>query len=367
MYQNQEYFPTIADILYGSFIRYDRLYEMTKFAFYGKTDSDHVNIYIDAYSILKTLYTRGNNIQVDDSCVIASCLINLAIHIRAYFESRHRVSSKVFIVYGGARPREAFVNYYDYNAKNIIMEDSNAVMKNLIIDNLNVVSILCPYLHDIFCVVDYENEFSVLASTLIDMQNEDGRKTPNIVYSKEPLAYQLVAFKPYTFLYRPKKKMSEDASWVVTKSTLYAAYLYGETNLKKELNLNLDVRMFSIFQSIAGVRSRNLNAIKNANLTVKLLDLAVASNIFANGYNANSIFYTNPNPFEKVFDGSKIDAAMVTNRFAAIDLPFQTMLFKSSIASRDMLVGLINLYDPQEVRNINDRYFQKYPLDLNRV
>lgn len=259
------------------------------------------------------------------------------------------------------------VNYYDYNAKNIIMEDSNVVMKNLVIDNLNVVSILCPYLHDIFCVIDYENEFSVLASTLIDMQNEDGRKVPNIVYSKDALAYQLVAFKPYTFMYRPKKRVSTDDSWVVTKSTLYNAYRYGELRVNTQLDTNLDVRMFSIYQAISGVRSRNMNAIKNANSTIKLLSDAVASNIFANGYNANSIFYTNPNPFERMFDGSKVDAAMITNRFAAIDLPFQTMLFKSSIASRDMLVGLINLYDPQEVRNINDRYFQKYPLDLNRV
>lgn len=364
---NQEYFPTIADILYGSFIRYDRLYEMTKFAFYGKTDSNQVNIYIDAYSILRSLYTRGSNIQVDDSCVIASCLINLAIHIRAYFETRHHVSSKVFIIYGGARPREAFVNYYDYNTKNIIMEDSNVVMRNLIVDNLNVVSILCPYLHDIFCVIDYENEFSVLTSALIDIQNENSLKIPNIVYSKEPLAYQLVAFKPYTFMYRPKKKLALDNSWVVTKSTLYNAYRYGELNLETQLDTNLDVRMFSIYQAISGVRSRNMNAIKNANSTIKLLTDAVANNIFSNGYNANSIFYMNPNPFEKMFETGKVDPAMVTNRFAAIDLPFQSMLFKSSVASRDMMVGLINLYDPQEVRNINDRYFQKYPLDLNRV
>ena len=46
------YHPNIADILYGSYIKYDRMYEMTKYAFYGKTDSNDVNIYIDAYSIL---------------------------------------------------------------------------------------------------------------------------------------------------------------------------------------------------------------------------------------------------------------------------------------------------------------------------
>ena len=39
--------PSVADIMYGSYIRYDRLFEMTKYAFYGKTDSDNVNVFID--------------------------------------------------------------------------------------------------------------------------------------------------------------------------------------------------------------------------------------------------------------------------------------------------------------------------------
>ena len=110
---DQNYLNTvdISDILYGSFIRYDRMYEMTKFAFYGKTDSNNVNIYIDAYSILKNLYSKGPSLRIKDSYVIASCLINLSIHIRAYFESRHGVNSKVYIVYGGARPLEAITNW----------------------------------------------------------------------------------------------------------------------------------------------------------------------------------------------------------------------------------------------------------------
>lgn len=57
---------SIADMLYGSYIRYDRMYEMTKFAFYGKTDSESVNVFIDCYSMLRSLYKRGLNFQVED-------------------------------------------------------------------------------------------------------------------------------------------------------------------------------------------------------------------------------------------------------------------------------------------------------------
>lgn len=352
-----------ADLLFGSYIKYDRMYEMTKYAFYGKTDSNDINIYIDIYSIVKNLYSRGPSLQIKDSYVIASCLINLAIHIRAYFETRHRVMSKVYLIYGGARPREAFVNYAKYNEKNILMEDSDYNIKSLIIDNLEVLKILCPYLYDIFCIVDMENEFTSIASTLID-----DSKAPNIIYSKDALSYQLVAFKPMTFLYRPKKKANQDVSWVVTKSTLYNAYRNGELELKKELDVQLDPRMISIYQAISGVRSRSMNSLQNANKAVSVLENAVRNNLFSNGYNANALFlYESNNPLEILYKDSTINFAEIMNRFAAIDVPYQSMLYKFSPAAKEIASGVINLYDPDEVRAINNKYFTIYPLDLNRV
>jgi hypothetical protein len=361
-----EYFPNVADVIYGSYIRYDRLYEMTKFAFYGKTDSESVNIFIDVYSIVRSIYKRGSNVKINYSYAIASCIINLAIHLRAYFDTRHHVSSKIYIIYGGARPLEAFVNYYQYNSKNMIMEDSNNYLTELILDNMEVVSILCPYLHDIFCIVNRSNEFSVIASNLIDIESSKS-KTPNIIYSKDALAYQLVAFKPYTFLYRPKKKLSLDNSWVVTKSTLYNAYRYGELEISKQFDTVLDVKMFSLFQAISGLRTRNMNSLKNANSAIRFLESAVQDNIFTNGYNANSILFTQTNSIERLLEGTNIPVYEVLNRFAAIDLPYQTMLYQASPRSREVHASLINLYNPQEVRDINDKYFHDYPLDLNRV
>lgn len=359
------YYPNAADILYGSFIKYDRLFEMTRYAFYGKTDSENVNIYIDVYSILKSLYTRGTNIQINDSYAIASCIINLAIHLRAYFDTRHRVASKIYIVYGGARPTNAIVQYSPYNMKNIQMEDSNLYLKQLIIDNLEIIKILCPYLYDIFAVVDYENEFSVIVSALIDLDDDKG-KIPNIIYSKDPLAYQLVAFKPRTFLYRPKKRNNMDCSWVVTKSTLYNSYRYGELGLTKQFDTSLDVRMFSIYQAIAGVKSRNILSNRNGNATVKLLEKAVQNNVFANGYNANGIMRDNQ-AFTDLCNTENISHIDLICRFISIDLLHQTMLYKSTPNFIGATAGIINLYNPQEVRNINDKYFHVYPLDLNRV
>ena len=365
---NRDYKFSAVDLLYGSYIRYERLMAMTKFAFYGKTDSNSVNIFIDAYSILRNLYTKGTNLIVDDSCAIASCLINLAIHLRAYFETRHRVSSAIFIVYGGARSAEAIRIIPEYNAKNIFMEDSNGYLTRLIRDNLDICKILTPYLHDIFTIVDYEQEFGVLASNLIDIGKDI--PAPNIIYSKDPMSYQLVAFKPRTFLYRPKKRANEDVSWVATKSTLYNAFRNGEMGLKSVIDTNLSHAMISIYMSLVGVKSRNLNSLKNANVSLNLLHEAVAQNVFCNGYNAHALLNHGSfdDPFSNpIFTNAGINPAEVKARFRTIDLVSQTVNYQSSVASKSVIKDIVNLYDPDEVRAINNRYFQRYPLDLNRV
>ena len=373
---NNQYMPDAANILYGSYIRYDTLYGMTNYAFYGKCYADSVNIFIDIYSLLKSLYRQGDNLLIKDSYVIASCMINLAIHLRAYFETRHRVSSKIYLIYGGARNETLQELCSGYNQKNIIMEDSNQYLYGLVKDNMDVMGILCPYLYDIFFICDYKNEFSVIASYIIDIHNgyhegmtdEELRKLPpNIIYSKEQLAYQLVASKPHTFLYRPKKKANNDASFVVTKSILYDSYRFGELDLKTSLDCKLpDVRLFSLLQTISGVKSRNIKGCKQTNSAIKLISECVERGIFANGYRYNSIIGNSQtdSALYKIIAECRLPPNLM-NIFLAVDLDYNLSVYRSY--AKTLELSFVNLYDPQEVRNINDKYFQLYPLDLNRV
>lgn len=349
-----------ASILYNSYIRYDRMYEMTKFAFYGKSDSNTINVYVDLYSILRSLYSKGPSLQVNDPYAIASCIINLAIHIRAYFETRHMVSSKIYLVYGGARPQSALSIIPEYNAKNIVMEDSDNYIRDLIIDNLAVCQILCKYLYDIFCLVDMENEFNTIVMGIHEEYHKDD-PTPNIIYGKDQTLYQLVAYMPRTFLYRPKKKLNQeglgiDSSWVVTKSTLYNAYRYGELGIKKQYDTKLPVAAFGLYQTISGLRSRNIPSIKNANTSIKLLEDFGRTTIDG-VLSVNELFKNDP----------KIDPELVLRRFATVNLSNQYIAYSQSPYRQRFYEDLVNLYDPQEVRNINDNYFIKYPIDLNRV
>ena len=97
---------------------------------------------------------------------------------------------------------------------------------------------------------------------------------------------------------------------------------------------------------------------------MKILAKAVEDNVFSMGYNFGAII--RDQSLMKIND-FKINPIDVTNRFTAIDLEYQTMLYKSTPAYIGLSASIINLYNPQEIRNINDFYFQNYPLDLNRV
>ena len=88
------------------------------------------------------------------------------------------------------------------------------------------------------------------------------------------------------------------------------------------------------------------------------------NNILLNGYNPSAL---NGITFELLFKDTSIDYMDIRNRYNAIDLQNQTTIFKSRPDSSNVFKNIINLYDPDSVRNINSKYFQKYPLDLNRV
>lgn len=364
---NGVYIPHAADILFGNYIRYDRLFELTKHAFYGRSDATETDIYIDAYSILRSLY-KPNQMIIADSNVIASCLINLAIHLRAYFWTRHAVNSRVFIIYGGARKNpEQALSYDLYNFKNIQMEDSNSYLQGIIKDNLDIVNTLTPYLYDIYSVVDYNNEFGVIASNLIShLSQTDGKNNPKIIYSKDLMSYQLVAYQSMCFMYRPKRKMNDDISWVVTKSGLYPSYRYAELGLTKELESSLHYQMFSIYQSLSGIKTRAIPSLKNGTQSIKILEDAVMNNVFANGYNFINKSHQDPRVVE-FFAKYGVDYGRLLTNFSLIDLRYQSILYQSTQEYLQLPSILTNLYNPQELRNINDRYFTKYPLDLNRV
>lgn len=362
------YTPDVADILYGNYIKYDRMYEMTKFAFYGEIKSESVNIFIDVYSMMLSLFKRPEA-MVKDRYVIASCLINLAIHMRAYFETRHRKTAKVYLVYGGDRilPKLDYTLNQSYgfiplyNSDNVLMEDSNYVLQCLINENFEILQTLCPYIHDIFFISSHQLGFNVLVGDL-DRIDDD----PNIILSKDPMSYELVAYIPRTCMFRPKKYKMDDNSWVVTKSTLYNAYRHGELNNTSEIDVSLNPQLFSLFLSLAGVKSRSLRSLFSSGTSIKMIQKAIMMNIIPNDNCVASLLNSQDDiEILKLLQGTTVEPKEVKKRLALIDFPTKMMEYDSNFY--DVKHECVNHYDPDAVREINNKYFVQYPLDLNRA
>ena len=53
------------------------------------------------------------------------------------------------------------------------------------------------------------------------------------------------------------------------------------------------------------------------------------------------------------------------NRFKAVDtVYFQSIAYESLPDYKTDYTGMVNLYDPRGMQDINEKYFKAYPLDL---
>ena len=213
-------------------------------------------------------------------------------------------------------------------------------------------------------MVDDNNEFSAISAYLIQKQNPN---IPNVIYSKSQLAYQLVAYFPKTFLYRPKKSRGEDVSWVVTKSTLIDAYRFGELKLKKE-TVPINYKLLNIYQTISGLKDRSITGLINATNSVGKIKFLVDSRLLLDGYNSPAVIRENSNNnICKVFEIIGLQEDECLRRLSVIDLQSQTVVYSLGPSVMELSRAIVNLYDPDTVKAINNKYFDKYPLDLNRV
>lgn len=354
---------SIEDVLYSNYIKYDRLYALTNHAFYGSNSND-LDIYLDMNSLTKVLF-RTTEVSIDNYSSVTSSMINLCAHLRSYYETRHRVNTRIYIVYTDNVPIHIISHYHNYNYANITAMSINPRMQDVIKSNLNLLSILCPYLNDIFFINDSNVETSVVIANLVLQQQH---KCPSLIISKDPFTYQLVSFLPQTFLFRPKKSKYNvsDESWDVTKSRLYELYikeLGGKVyNLEK---YNFSTQLFSLFLTLAGVRFRHIPCNFHYDTALKIIKSSIDENRILDSYNSDALYTLSNLKYPRIIEQERIQYMAML--FDIIDLNKQSIIYANSPQSTNITKGIINLYNPDEVKNINNKYFINNPLDLNRI
>ena len=210
-YKPDNYTIRIDHAIYGSYVKTDRMDNIVFNAFNNTSiaSASELNIFIDIYSVIHSLFSEHYRIEYVNYTDITSCLINMCAHYRAYFR-RLKVNTTFFLVFSTncCAINRKFVSEYNEHFYNKTQVPES---KKIIDDNFKLLTALCPYLPDIHFINSTENyESSVIIANLIEVLH-DGK--PNIIISRDIYPIQLTYLYPNTtFLYPRKKRKLGDQS-----------------------------------------------------------------------------------------------------------------------------------------------------------
>lgn len=345
----------LEQMLYGYYIKYDRLFQITNECF-KDVESNVLDIYVDLYDMLKPIYKR--DIYADKNFVIVSAIINLAAHLRGYYWSRHRVQTRIFLVYGESSTishKQFCPTFGDDEFRGTLNYAKN---DEFIHSQLELVKILAGYIYDVY-YIPKKSDFSSFVFGNI-MQNPN---IPAAVLTKSKYAYQIPALCPNAILFRPKKYAGADTSFYVDHRNVLRMF-YAKINAEDTLQAlsTINPQLLSVLITMTNLYDYKLTTIMNTVQAIKMLKYAIDHHKINNAYNSDIDYLYNA--LEGIV--KYVDPTTFKFRFNAVDLIFQHRIYNSSAESKD-ISWYINLSDPNTVRRINNTYFADNPLDLNNL
>lgn len=345
----------------SSYIKDDKLLQLTQYAFAG-SNADTVNIYVDLSSVLSKIVTPNYDLSARCSDYeIASGIINMIAHYRAFFLRKLRVNTRFFFVYSvnNSINNKTYFPMYNstHNSNFTIYKDRFS----LLVTNLSLVEKMIPYIPDA-CVTMIRQEPCTAMLHIMEVENSS---YPNIVITKDPVTMQICTMYPNTVIYRPKKYKGEDTSFAIVPSNNGLYYFLADDRGCKKPTLNCEIspELYSFVLSIIGVKSRDMNSLMSYTSIMKQLDTAIFNNKIINAYN-----WDIRNIYEE-FDDKTINTLVIHDiekRFKALDLRFQYGLYINS-TDRHNYKGIQNLYDPVGFHEVCEEYFRECPIDVERM
>lgn len=345
------------------FAKYPVLKQMTAIAFTGST-AEEVNIYMDITKMVSHLYNPYVSIQHPLS--IAAAILNLCAHLRTFYRTFYHVESTFFLVYSNMSNTYNCNLIPDYNKANLDKMEANIVTTNAINIAMGALKELCPYLPNIYYREDIHEPMVVIYDT-IKKEELSGNINPNIIITKESLAFQLPAMVPNTAIFIDDKP--SESFQVVTHDNVIASYLYAtgrrqileQPETLKKLALISPEKLGALI-TLTNLPSRGVKSIFDINKAINTLYRLNSNGQLPDGYINNTNYL-----YSCIFNGlTKISLEMFVLRFRAIDLIANHLYFMTTPFANHVEYKQ-DLNDPEAVQAINNDYFKDTPIDLNRL
>lgn len=327
-------------ILLSYYIRYETLSKIvySDFTVEKRKFFNTVYIFIDVSEMIQNVLEVDKELYNNGSMLTAA-IINIAAHYRGYFRTRYNCHTKIWLIcyevpqYKDGTKAAEYVN-----------------------QQLEMIKILCAYINDVYYIrtneLFYVAAYSMIVNTRIS--------APIYVITKNKLAYQLVCFNNNTSILRPKKYMGEDRSYRVQYNNVYDECFntIDSVQTKKRLR-SLSPMLLSLVLCISSA-TKYAKAVVYTSTAVKTIQSAIAENKILDGYNSD---------LQRVYSAlssilaDKMSAGEFIEKFQSFDLIYLYSMYINKPSSLDETWN-INYHDPLTVKNINDKYFVDYPLDI---
>ena len=367
---------------WANYMKYDELSVLTNnmFANTAMANETDVNVYLDIGSMVDVLYADSVK-ESNDPTELASVVLNLAGHIRAFFKTCG-VYATLFIVYSRNDWRVLREVCPDYNAKSI--KRTKTRVGEYIRDSMKIVKMIVPYLNRVY-YIGGEAECGAMIYSAIRNERSIGNNHPNIIFTKEINLLQIPAMDPYSVIYNKNTRKQKRVCYGVNQMNVIETYLkltrrfnpaytnpnaavlirmlkgvphfIDVTNRVREIGemvREFDPRKLSYLIALTSLFSRNLWFLMSWTEALK-------------GLHRLETFVDDPRwvydrlPIDlKIYDRIGVDEFI--GRYRAVSVAHQADLYSKS-KHPDYRIDLMN---SDELKYLNDHYFVTNFIDLNK-
>jgi hypothetical protein len=370
-------------LIYSQFITYNRLTGMINESC-RDSNANVAHIYIDMQSLLKSIYSNIDKLTIGPYNGLTSCMINMAIHYKYFFLSRYGTTCKIYFVYSNNCPEYCKKWVPNYNARNIQVANHSAQHLEIINQNLQMMRTITPYIDNMY-FIETQHETGLAIYHLIMMNTCEKEPHMNFVITKDQYNYQLVN-TPNTIILRPKRNTSTNNQPVQPGERDISYYInslniWNVICLERKIEFTPSVLINPIFvtlvYAISGIKQRGIASTIGIKKCLEIIqNLILSNNMMNNALDNIALIYLNSSK-ERMKNSSlqtlQNDGTIMgmNNNYKAIDLSYQYLLIRSNsniYSDLDLFNSyLIDLYDPEGLKNINEQYFKDCPIDLMKL
>lgn len=340
----------ISNVIYGYYIKYDTLTRLIRENYQG-SDATVIDIYIDIQDILRHVdnYLSKTQLPIINPLVVTSGIINMVAHYRNFFYTRFRCNSRFWLI--DSVDNVLSPKYFAEFKTKHLSPNMNQIYRM----NIQLLPIICNAIYD----VQYEKTIVDVVTKIISIRNIE-EKNPVILISKDPFTYQATAINGINIL-RPRKNQFGDVSEMITGDISVYAYLQAISKNLTIQPIKIDPEQLSLVMALTRVPSRNLKTFFQINTAIDKLILCYSKGLTTKyPWDQESMVNellsaTNKkkNPYELLY------------RLKACDVVFEQGYAYQEMAESKTYKGIVNIYDPNGIKEINNTHFKTCPLDLN--